>query len=193
MSDTETKILGQEIRLNENKPYSTNSGDMTPDDPLYRVAYFQGRKVKSQKTKKMIMVLLPFDAQGDLVPDDKRQTPFIGIGPDGKPTSYHPLWDDDMRHLLAKLEEEARERAEGDGDDEADVDMDWVTDRVDFVGFLTGAASYEWSVVQAAAKKRFSSVYGSKRDLVVDLVVERKVVSPERVSPALAKYLPKAA
>ena len=183
MADTEIKI-----RLNENKPYSENWGEMTPEDPLYRVKYFQGRKIKSATTKKTIMVLLPFDADGDLVPDDKRQAPFIGIGPDGKPMSYHPLWNDDMRQLVAKLEEEARSRADGDEDGD-DIDMNWVTDRVDFVGFLTGSATYEWNVIQEAAKKKFSTVYTSKRDLVVDLVVERKVVAAERVNPSLAKYL----
>jgi hypothetical protein len=32
------------IRLDKTKAYSTNHGDMTPDDPMYRVAYWQGAK-----------------------------------------------------------------------------------------------------------------------------------------------------
>src|SRR2546429_444017 len=64
------------IRLDQSRAYSENRGEMRPDDPHYRVAFFQGEPLKVIRNGKpaTIAVTLPFDAQGDLVPDDGKQT-----------------------------------------------------------------------------------------------------------------------
>src|SRR6185436_19290664 len=85
------------LRLDTSRPHSTCHGERTPDDPHYRVCFWQGRKVGDK------MVLLPFDAKGEIVPDDGRRDAFTGINVEAKPVTHQPLYNDDMRKLAERL------------------------------------------------------------------------------------------
>jgi hypothetical protein len=64
------------------------------------------------------------------------------------------------------------------------------TERINWVGWLTGAEKYEWVVLEVGARKKFKQVFPSKKALVRNLVVDCKVIPPDRVCPELAQYLP---
>jgi hypothetical protein len=66
---------------------------------------------------------------------------------------------------------------------------DVATEGINWVGWLTGAESYRWIVLQKGAQKKFEA-FMSKKQLVRELVVDCKLVPPERVCPELARYLP---
>jgi hypothetical protein len=180
------------IRLNESKPHSENRGEMQPDDPHYHVAFWQGEQIKAERKGKhiKIMVLLPFDAKGNLVPDDNRKEPWQGKDSEGKLVLHHPLWNDDMRTLLAKKQKDLAERAENEEDE---VDVDWASSRINWVGWLTGSEKYDqWHILQAGAKTTFGKVFGTKKDLVIELVTERGLVPPEALCKEFARMLPQA-
>jgi hypothetical protein len=68
------------------------------------------------------------------------------------------------------------------------IDMDSVTSRVNWLGWLTGIEDYPWPLLEKAARFTFKQVYSSKQALVRDLVMDRKVTRPERVCPELASF-----
>jgi hypothetical protein len=190
LPDTEAEAV--RVTLNRDKPFSENRGDMQPDDPHYLVAFWQGDYVRvlDRRTKRptKAMVLLPFDAQGELVPDDGKKEPWQGKDSDGKPVTHYPLWNDNMRALHEKkLKELARRKEEGE--DEPESDLNWTSGRVNWLGWLTGTQKYTWPVLVVAGKKTFNMDYTSKRQLVEDLVKERGLVKPERLAPDLAKLI----
>jgi hypothetical protein len=47
------------------------------------------------------MISLPFDVNGELVPDTGQDEPIVGINSEGKPHKYAPLWTPVMRQYLA--------------------------------------------------------------------------------------------
>lgn len=177
-----------EVRLNKNKPFSENRGDMGPEDPHYQVAFWQGETIKctDKRSGKPVrkMVLLPFDANGELVPDDGKTAPWevlLPHGPNGtlvKATNY-PLWNDDMRALLEKKKKEAADKIEGEDEE---TDIAWASGRINWVGLLTGSEKYKWEVIQEGGKKKFGFVFISKKNVVEYLVKEKKIVSPDRLS-----------
>jgi hypothetical protein len=179
------------ITLNELKPFSENRGDMQPDDPCYIVAYFQGEDIRVTRKGKptKIRVLLPFDAQGELVPDDGRTGTWAGKDAEGKVVTHRPLWNDDMRALLTKKQKEAQENAE-EGVSETQTDIDWASGRVNWMGWLSGQEKYPWEVIVVAGKKTFGKSYMNKRDIVEDLIVERKIMSADRLSQELKALVP---
>jgi hypothetical protein len=61
---------------------------------------------------------------------------------------------------------------------------------INWVGWLTGAESYHWFVVQLAARKKFGESFTSKEPLVRHLVLDCKLIPPDRVCPELARHLP---
>jgi hypothetical protein len=63
-------------------------------------------------------------------------------------------------------------------------------ERINWVGWLTGAERYEWIVLSKGAQKEFKQSVTSKKWLVEKLVVDRKVIRPDQVCPELARYLP---
>jgi hypothetical protein len=73
---------------------------------------------------------------------------------------------------------------------ELDIDMDSLTKPINWVGWLTGAEKYTWLALEKGAQKSFKQSSTSKKSLVQNLVVDRKVVRPDQVCPELAHYLP---
>lgn len=177
------------IRLDTSKPFSECRGERTPDDPHYRVHSWQGTKIKG------IHVLLPFDANGLLVPDDGKTEPYDGINVENKPVKHHPLYTKAMRELVELKKKKltgAAKAAEPEIEepDDEDTDAGNPADDVNFVSWLRGEAQYEWIALQAAAKKRYSRNFANKKSMVEDLVLDEKVVPEDQVCRELAKYLP---
>ena len=172
------------IRLDKTKTYSENRGEMTPDDPMYRVAYWQGSKMGGK------MILLPFDCNGDLVPDDGATAPKQGINSEGKPTTYHPLWSPIMRQYVeAKKKRAAAARAdepdpfalEEDNKDEDLLGGDYA-DEVNFEAWLRGETRYTPTMLRTAAQRRFSRKYQRVvPDLIVDLVRDDHLVPEDQL------------
>jgi len=61
---------------------------------------------------------------------------------------------------------------------------------INWVGWLTGKEKYFWAALDKGAQKDFKQSSASKKWLVENLVVERKVIRPDQVCPELAQYLP---
>ena len=71
-----------------------------------------------------------------------------------------------------------------------DIDLDSLAERINWVGWLTGAERYEWVVLSNGAHKDFKQPSATKKWLVQHLVVDRKVIRPDQVCPELAQFLP---
>ena len=180
------------IRLDRSKPFGECRGDRTPEDPHYRVAHFQGQTVNGK------IVTLPFDSAGELIPDDGKTESWQGIGPDGKPITYFPLYTKDMRELLerkkARMAKSAIAAPEKepekvvDEDDDDDVET---VDDVNIESWLRGEARYPADMLRTAARTRFGKVYKDTRDMVVELVLDEKLIPEDQVAPAFRQYLPK--
>lgn len=174
------------IRLDRSRPFSECRGERAPDDPHYRVHFWQGQLVGKD------IVLLPFDSADELVPDDGRTDPYPGLV-DNKPVMHKPLYDEKMRKLveMKKKRHKAIEApADESGDEEETSGKGSLVDEVNFVSWLRGEARYEWPLLQVAAKARFSRVFTSKKEMVSDLVLDEKIVPEDQVTPELAKLLP---
>jgi hypothetical protein len=189
------------IRLDKSKPFSTVHGERMPDDPHYKVHYWQGGRLNGKT------VQLPFDSQGELVADDNRNAAYAGTGQDSKgnvvPVTYQPLYTPLMRAFLkaktdriAQIAQPAKDAPvlEEDGD-KADATADdlggQADDEVNFVSWLKGEAEYPTDLLRKAARKRFGKNYlAIKPDLIVDLVLDEKIVPEDQVCVALKRYLP---
>lgn len=177
------------IRLDRSKPFSECRGERTPDDPHYRVCYWQGQKVGKN------MVLLPFDAQGLLIADDGKTEPWQGLNVESKAVTHYPLYNKDMRELLARKKQKfaaAATPAEDGADaveDEDEVEAN-AAEEVNFTSWLRGEVQYQPHVLRAAAKKRYSKNYALIAELVVDLVLDEKLVPEDQVCEAYKRYLP---
>jgi hypothetical protein len=169
------------IRLDKSRPSSAVSGDRLPDDPHYRVSRWQDD--------------LPFDVEGELVPDDGRKQPWDALNSEGKKIVHHPLWTDRMRVALArKLErmERAMSRSEepeqptAESPDEIKMAA---AKEVNLEMWLRGEARYQsWAILMAACD-RWKKRYADLGELVADAVMEKKVIPEEDLSPALRGYL----
>jgi len=91
-----------------------------------------------------------------------------GEGPDAAPRGAPP----------DEAAEAARPRAPAD-----DEPINWVS-------WLTGEKKYTWVALSNGAHKDFKQPCTSKKWLVQNLVVDRKVIRPDQVCPELAQYLP---
>jgi len=176
------------IRLDKSRPFSECRGERAPDDPHYRVHFWQGQILGRD------IVLLPFDAAGELIPDDGKTVDYPGLV-DGKPVMHKPLYSPAMRKLLELKKKrqkvvEAPAGTEDGGDDAEGSNPGSLVDDVNFVSWLRGEARYEWPLLQVAAKARFSRVFTSKKEMVADLVLDEKIVPEDQLSPDLAKLLP---
>ena len=174
------------IRLDRSRPFGENRGDMTPVDPHYKVAYWQGSKMGGR------IIVLPFDVHGELVPDDGKTEPFQGLNSDGKQTIYHPLYDQPMRDFLkAKLNRAAALAAKQPDpnqleEDDEDKSLDGLDggdeDEVNFVAWLKGEARYPSHILRQAAKRRFSINYQKiVPDLVVDCVRDHHLIPEDEL------------
>jgi hypothetical protein len=170
--------MAEAIRLDKSKPYGENHGDMGTDDPLYNVAYWQGGKMGDKK------INLPFDVDGNLVPDDGKTEPFPGRGFDNKGNSvtvnYNPLYSKDMRDYLRARLNRATALAEKQPDpleldDESNDGLEGLApapeDDVNFASWLKGEMRYRPHQLRSAALKRFSKRYDPVvPNLIIDLV-----------------------
>lgn len=177
------------IRLDKSKAFSECRGERTPDDPHYKVHFWQGGMFNKR------MVLLPFDAQGILVPDDGKKEPYAGLNVDSKPIEYRPLYDQFMRDLVALKLKKSASAAKGDDQTETDggdgEPAETVNDNdVNLESWLRGEARYAPHQVRAAVKERFHRSIQKISDIVVDLVLDEKLVLEADVCTALAGYLP---
>ena len=184
------------IRLDKSRPYGENRGEMTPEDPLYHVHYWQGGKMGGK------IVLLPFDSQGNLVPDDGKTAPWRGRNAEGKEVEYHPLYNAERRAYLDAKKKKMASAAVPDPneiqDDEREDGEDTPLDEeVNFESWLRGQAKYPVHLLREAAKKRFSRTYPAndkfKMSLIEDLVLDERLVPEDQVCAELARYLPKQA
>jgi hypothetical protein len=181
------------IRLDRSKPFSTCHGDRTPDDPHVKVHYWQGGKFGAN------IVLLPFDVNGELVPDDGRVGEYQGTGFDPKTgnatlVKYHPLYDDLRRkYLKAKLDRltaQARkpENAEPEIEEE-DEGPHNAEDDVNFESWLRGEIRYAPHLLRAATKKRFHLVQNDISEIVRELVLEQKLIPEDQVCGNFKRFL----
>jgi hypothetical protein len=95
--------------------------------------------------------------------------------------------------LPAAAAEAAPRRATARG---VEIDLDGVTERIDWITWLTGAQRYPWFWLQTAGEKAFKRSFLSKGELVRQLVLECKIIRPDQVCPAFAPWvspLPRAA
>ncbi len=174
------------ITLDRSRTFSEVRGERGPDDPLYRVHYFQTYKVGNKR------VQLPFDSQGDLVPDDGKTEPFQGIA-DGKPVTFQPLYDADMRRLVAQLAEKmARPVAQEPGAGEPVIDGAAIdaSDTVNLAAWLRGQVRYEPHELRAACKQRYHKQYTDIGEMVRELVLDERLVPEAELSAEFKRYLP---
>lgn len=153
-------------------------GDRTPDDPHYRVCYWQDD--------------LPFDARGELVPDDGKDKPWIGLV-EGKPIEFFPLYTPLRRQKrdakLARLKSgKAALAAEAEADAPAAAKAE-PDDDINLEAWLRGEVDYEQFALLKAAKTRYSRNYTRLRDLVEDLVYDEKILPEDQVAPRLIRML----
>lgn len=170
------------VRLDKTRPFSTCHGDRVPEDPMYRVAYFQGGKLGKN------VISLPFDSEGELVEDDRKTAPWNGLNSEGKTTTYYPLWNDKMRQFLAAKQKKLAERQEEE--DELVEDQGDPSATVDLVKWLKGEATYNWPELVVACKKKHGLNLNSKAQMVTDLVIDLNLVRENELAPNLAKLLP---
>lgn len=166
------------LKLDRSKKFSEVHGDRTPEDPHYRVCYWQDD--------------LPYDAREDLVADDGKTNPWIG-SVEGKPIEFFPLYTAARRtKVTAKLERlknakrQVEEVVETDEESEATTDP---SDDVNLVSWLKGDVDYPQFALLKAAKNRYHRNFTRLRDLVEDLVYDEKLVPEESVAPRLIKML----
>lgn len=182
------------IRLDRSKPHGTNHGDMTPEDPAYMVRFWQGGTMGGKK------IVLPFDINGELIPDDGRTEKFEGINSEGKKVWYTPLYSADMRKYLELRRQRHAQTAIAAPDpnaiDEEETSHDnelgaSIEDEINFESWLKGEVKYPPFQIRAAALKRYSKRYPNiYPDLVVDLVLDERLVPEDQVCADLRKYLP---
>jgi hypothetical protein len=72
---------------------------------------------------------------------------------------------------------------------EVEVEVDGLTERINWVAWLTGAQRYHWSWLAKAGEKAFERLFLSKGELLRHVVFERKMIRPDQVCPALAPWL----
>lgn len=173
------------IKLDKSKKYSEVKGDRLPDDPHYKVHFWQDD--------------LPFDVGGSLVPDDGKVAPWNALNADGKPVVHHPLWNDLRRKKMeAKLDRMNRvkgaveEAEEATSESEEDIRKAAVND-INFESWLRGEVQYQpWALFEAA-HSRYHKRYSKIPELVLDLVEDEKLVPEDQVCDRLRTFLQRAA
>ena len=179
------------IRLDKSRPFSECRGERTPDDPHYRVHFWQGRKVGPK------IILLPFDASGIIVEDDGKTAKYMGTTVDGKAVEHHPLYNADMRALVERMQTAAAKPAPAFPPEEAPIEYvgeaSDPADSVNFASYLRGEARYTPQELRAAVKSRYHLNIAEIPEIVRHLVLDDHVVPEDQVCPALAGYIKQAA
>lgn len=178
------------IRLDKSKPYGTNHGDMMPEDPMYRVRYWQGGTLVHKGKKHTVQ--LPFDIEGELVPDDGKPE-FKGKDTEGKDVTYKPLYTELMKlyrdaklkriAALAPVTPSEPTIEDGDGADEDALGSTSTTDEVNLQAYLRGEADYQVFAVRKAAQARYGVNQARIGDLVIELVLDHHLVPEDQLSP----------
>jgi hypothetical protein len=185
------------IRLDRSKPFGTCHGERTSDDPYYRVHFWQGGKFGKD------IVLLPFDSNGELIPDDGKIAPYQGVGLDQKGNKvmveYQPLYNELQRkYLKARMDRltasasrtTSQEPVIEDEDEHADgLGASSPEDDVNFEQWLRGEVRYPPGLIRTAMKKRYHLVQNDISEIVRDLVLEHKLVPEDEVCADLARAL----
>lgn len=170
------------VRLDEARPYSQCHGERTPEDPHYHVRFFQGGTLGKKR------ILLPFDAEHNLVPDDGKKEMWKGKDVEGKDVFYYPLWNDDMRKYLALKIKQLGEQAVVEEDT---INEDARTiDHVNIEQWLRGQAKYDWADLVNKCRSQFGFNAVSKREMVFRLVMEEEVLKPDQLHSSLRSLLP---
>lgn len=174
------------LRIDKSKTFSTVHGDRTPEDPHYKVHFWQDG--------------LPFDVNGMLVQDDGRVQEFSGADAESKPVRYKPLYDAKMRAKLEKkllrLNKVARapepEEIEADAEHEdASPELKAaMAESVNLESWLRGEVDYEPWMIFSAYKARYHHQTHKISEVVLNLVEDEKIVRPEQVTKHLQRYLP---
>src|SRR5882672_5805467 len=144
--------------------YSTvEASERTPDDPHFNVRYMQDG--------------LPFDANGNLVPDDGKTGPYQGMGPDGKMQTYRYLYDATTRKIVEKkmrrIVDGIRSKAPAEDDLEDDISAREIeSDLVNVPEWAAGRASYLFHLVHAAVKKRWNVSLKDTAEIIRFLVLD---------------------
>lgn len=173
--------------LDRSKPFSTCHGERIPEDPHYRVHYFQTYKLGKEQ------VTLPFDVSGELIEDEKT-APYAATV-EGKSVIFQPLYTAKMRELVEKLRAKNKqaEPAEDESEDDPVVAGATVSDddSVNLAAWLKGTAKYNNALIKNAVKARYSLNLQSTREIVIALVLDEKLVAEDQVAPNLKVHLPK--
>lgn len=160
------------ICLDRSKDFSTVHGDRHPSDPHYRSVTCQNG--------------LYFDANDHLLPDDGRTEPFKGMNMEGKETLYFPLYNNDMRRLVARrLERLMRHGSSLMPEPERVADPDESlpdTDLVNLTMWLKGEVEYPDNLVCRAVRERHFKTVRSTKEAVDFLAYELK---PPLIHPRL--------
>jgi len=190
------------IRLDHSKTFSTNHGEMTPDDPHYLVRFWQGGTLVYKGRRHT--VLLPFDANGALVPDDGKTAPYKvpTVDSNGKSIeiTYHPLYSEIQREYLAARLRRAKQTVQETASNQPTIEDDESgaedplgstseSDDVNLVAWLRGEADYKPHKIRTAVRERLGRMHPSITDVLVDLVYDEKMVPEDQVCPRLKEYL----
>jgi hypothetical protein len=168
------------LTLDPSRDHSTVHGDRTPEDPHYGIAFWQDG--------------FPFALDGSLFPDSGKRQPWSGHDAEGKPVQFRPPWTDAMaKRLEGRLERMARFVPEDEPEQVDEFSSPAAREKlameVNLAAWLRGQLRYEPWLVQLAAKMRYGKVHARQKDLVIDLVLDEKLVPEEQVGPALRHYL----
>lgn len=186
------------IRLDKSKPFSTNHGDMMPEDPQYRVRFWQGGTLTHGGKKHVVQ--LPFDIDGELIPPEEGyQEKTKGKDTEDKDVIYQPLYTVHMKMYLEARKKRAAALApaasseptiDDAGDGEGDVlGTDSANDEVNLQAYLRGEAQYQPHAVRKAAQTRYGVNHARIGDLVIELVLDHKLVPEDQLSPAFKALL----
>lgn len=168
------------ICLDRSKPFGLISGDRHPDDPHYRAAYQQGG--------------LYFDVNDKLLPDDKKTATWVGPTADGKTTTYHPLYNDDMRRLVARRLERLTKNRYVEPEAGADPDEQVPgSDLVNLAMWLRGDVDYTDMMVIKAVREKHHKNVKTLKEAIEFLSFEEKMVHPRQLGQKRLALLNKAA
>lgn len=171
------------LRLDKTKKFSTVHGERQPDDPHYKVHFWQDD--------------LPFDANGRLIQDDGLRQPRNGLDAENKPVVHRPLYDDKRAaKAKGKLDRLTRssampvEETSAEEDPEAAAaEQAAAAEAVNFESWLRGEVEYEPWQLNAAYEKRFSRKAHKVFDMVIELVIDEKIVPEEELTPRFQKMV----
>jgi len=177
------------ITLDKSKKFSTIHGERMPDDPQYKVHYCQDD--------------LPFDSQGNLIPDDwgdnMKEVYIEGEDGSKRRVIYKPLYNKAMRDKVAKkLARLKKGQAKLDEKDEVqimeeDESRDQASEDVNLEAYLKGKMVYPAFMIFAAYQKRFHKKTHRLRDVVADLVYDERIIPEAEVHPRILSMIDQAA